>query len=165
VDPQPIIRVPERFAEEFPDCSALATEAFLNVGMLTGGVRAEIESLLAQHGITSAAAFNVMTVVGGDTQPIPPAVIAQRMMVTRPTVTGLLDSLERRGFLERAPSSGDRRAGRRAVRALVPTMHRFERDLMTALGERELRAFLRAVAKLQHRLSELAPDSPLGIAG
>ena len=36
--------------------------------------------------------------------------LGARLIVTRATVTGLLDSLERRGFVHRAPNPADRRS-------------------------------------------------------
>ena len=99
-------RVPDGFADEFPDGSALATEVFLNLGVLSGGIRSAAEGLLRSHGITSMAAFNVLTVVGGDADPLQPSQIAERMMVTWATTSGLLDALERRGLIERSVRTG-----------------------------------------------------------
>ena len=163
--------MPPGFEAEFPDGSALATEAFLNVGVLTGGVRSAVEGILRGEGITSLAAFNVLAVVDGDPSPIGPSVIAGRMMVTRATMTGLLDSLEARGLIERRPSGADGRQrlvqltpeGRRITRRLVPEMHRFERDLMSCLSDDELEAFLEFVARLQQRIMALEPSATLGI--
>ena len=169
--PEPFVRVPPEFANDFPDGDRLATEVFLNIGMLTGGVRAAVTQLLAREGLTSMGAFNVLTVVHGDPRPLPPSVIAERMMVTRPTITGLLDSLERRGLLIRGAGAEDgrqravrlTRKGRHVVNRLLPQIHRFERDLLGCLSKRELLELHRSVAKLQHRLTALAPHAALGI--
>jgi len=134
-------------------------------------VRSAVEGILRQQGITSMAAFNVLAIVDGDPDPLPPSVIAGRMMVTRATMTGLLDSLEGRGLLERRPSGGDGRqrlvtltpAGRTIARRLVPALHRFERDLMTVLTETELRTLLGFVARLQQQVGALAPGATLAI--
>lgn len=168
---QPLVVLPPGFEDEFPDASALATECFLNVGLLTGGVQGATERLLQELGLHSLSAFNVLTVVHGAGGPLPPSVIADRMVVSRATVTGLVDSLERRGLVERR---GDRRDGRMRVVALtrrgkgvterlLPELHRFERDLLAALTEGEQRQLLRLVAKLQHHLPSVAPGAVLGI--
>ncbi|HET6874106.1 MAG TPA: helix-turn-helix domain-containing protein, partial [Acidimicrobiales bacterium] len=99
--PEPIVQVPSGFDEEFPDASRLATETFLNVGILVGTVQAVVDKLVTREGLPSAAAFNVLSVLGGDAEPLRPSVIAERMMVTRATITGLLDTLERRGLVRR----------------------------------------------------------------
>lgn len=168
---EPFIRIPESFGDEFPDASRGATTAFLNVGVLAGAVRGAVEALVAGEGLPSMAAFNVLSVLAGDPTPLRPSTIADRMLVTRPTVTGLLDSLERRGLIRRVDDDADRRsrpaeltaAGREIAARLVPAMHRFERDLMTALDDEELATFLGFVARLQHRIGEVAPDARLGI--
>lgn len=169
--PEPLVRVPDAFDAEFPDASRLATETFINIGMLTGGVQSAVEALAADEGLPSMAAFNVLSVLGGDPQPLRPSTIAERMMVTRATMTGVLDSLERRGFVKRVASADDGRSrhvtltakGRKAVDRLVPAMHRFERDLMGGLTDTELRRLLDAVAALQRRLVALAPAARFGI--
>lgn len=168
---EPFIQVPESFADEFPDASRAATEAFLNVGVLAGAVRSAVETLGAAEGLPSMGAFNVLTVLAGDPSPLRPSIIAHRMLVTRPTVTGLLESLERRGLVRRVTDVDDRRSrpveltpvAREIVARLVPAMHRFERDLMTVLSDDELATFLGYVARLQGRIGELAPAARFGI--
>lgn len=170
-DPLPAVRVPESFDAEFPTASRLATETFLNIGLLVGAVRAAVEDLVAEEGLPSMAAFNVLSVLGGDQAPLRPSTIAERMMVTRATVTGVVDSLEARSLVRRRADTGDGRAravalthrGRVIVDRLVPRLHEFERDLMCVLSDGELRAMLRKVAHLQGRVQVLAPTARLGI--
>jgi DNA-binding MarR family transcriptional regulator len=169
---EPLIVIPDSFEAEFPDASRAATAAFLNVGVLAGAVRAAVEALVAQEGLPSMAAFNVLSVLAGDPSPLRPSTIAERVLVTRPTVTGLLGSLEARQLIRRTTSDEDRRshpveltpAGRQIVERLVPAMHRFERDLMTTLTDQELTTFLALVGRLQQRIGEIAPGARLGIA-
>ena len=47
----------------------------------------------------------------------------------------------------------------------MPAVHRFERDLMTALDDSELRGLLGQIARLQARLQELAPGAPFKTPG
>jgi DNA-binding MarR family transcriptional regulator len=167
----PLVEVPADFEQEFPDGSAAATAAFLNLGVLTGSVRTVVEGFFQQEGLTSFAAFNVLSVLDGAGEPIQPSVLAARMMVTRATMTGLVDSLERRGLVERRRTEADARhrlvgitaEGTAIARRLVPRLHRFERELMTCLGDEELRLLLAMVGRLQHRLHELAPQVTPGI--
>lgn len=165
------MRVPPDFEIEFPSASRKATEAFLNLGMLVGAVRAAVEGLVDEAGLPSMAGFNVLSVLDGDPRPLRPSVIAERMMVTRATITGLLDSLEARGMVARHVNTADGRSrdvaitatGRRIVRRLVPRLHDFERSLMGVLNDRQLDDLLAMVAVLQRRVGDLAPGSRLGI--
>jgi DNA-binding MarR family transcriptional regulator len=161
---EPWIRLSPGFEAEYPGCSHRATETFLNIGVLTGAVRSAIEAYVTSAGLPSSAAFNVLTIVAGADGPLRPSVIAGRMMVTRATITGVLDSLETRGLIERLASEGDRRArdvsitaaGRRLVRRLEPRLHRFEHDFMTVLSDDELDELLRMVAVLEERLGAVS---------
>src|SRR5436190_18438518 len=101
----------------------------------------------------SAAAFNVLAILDGAGWPLRPSTIADRLLVSRGTVTGLLDSLERRGFLARHGHAGDGRrrvvaitpVGQRSVRRLLPVVHEFEAKVMGALtgaGQRPLLGML-----------------------
>jgi DNA-binding MarR family transcriptional regulator len=171
VSPEPAVRVPEGFDVEFPTGSRRSTETFLNLGLLVGGVRSAVEAMVTEAGVPSLAAFNVLSVLGGSPGSLRPSVIAERMMVTRPTITGVLDSLEARGLLERRPAAVDGRsrevslteAGRAAADRLVPLLHEFEHALMSALTDRQLDELLASVAVLQQRIQELRPDARLGI--
>lgn len=165
------MQVPAAFDTEFPDASRLATDVFINIGVLTGAVQSVIEKLVGSEGLPSAAAFNVLSVLGGATTPLRPSIIAERMMVTRATISGLLGTLEGRGLVRRVPGRDDGRSqevsltvrGRRVVERLVPAMHRFEHELMRALSDSQLRQLGRMVAVLQARLASIEPDAVFGI--
>jgi DNA-binding MarR family transcriptional regulator len=167
----PAVRVPDSFESEYPTASRRATEAFLNLGLLVGGVRSAVDTLVAAEGLPSVAAFNVLSVLGGDPTPLRPSVIAERMTVTRATITGVLDSLEARRLIRRLANTDDGRsrdvsltaAGRRIVNRLVPRMHEFERELMCVLSDRQLDQLLNMTSALQERLASLDPNAHLGI--
>ena len=171
--PEPHIRVPPGFDEEFAEGSALATECFMNYGALGGGVMAALQQLVEEHGAPSVAAFNVLAILDGAGQALPPSTVAQRLLVSRATVTGVLDSLERRGLIRRRSHPGDGRmrqveltgAGRRTIQRLLPAVHRFERELMSALSDKELATLLDQLARLQARLGELVPGAPFKTPG
>ena len=169
--PEPFVQVPESFDAEFPGASRLATETFINIGMLVGAVQAMMDRLVVAEGLPSAAGFNVLSVLAGDPAPLRPSVIAERMMVTRATTTGLLDTLEARGLIRRETSDSDGRSrvvsltghGRRVVNRLVPAMHGFEAELMNALSDSQLRDLRTMVAALQARARSIDPQVRFGI--
>lgn len=172
---EPFFRVPPGFDAEFAEAGgdALATECFINYGLLAGGVLAAMDDLIVRGGAPSAAAFNVLAVLDGAGQPLNPSTIADRLLVSRATVTGVVDSLERRGLVRRTKGKGDGRTrvvaltarGRRVARQLVPEVHRFERDVMSALSPAEQRRLLHLLAKLQAHFPSVAPNSRLATPG
>ncbi|MCS7295225.1 MAG: MarR family transcriptional regulator [Chloroflexota bacterium] len=84
------------------------------------------------------------------------AELAEAMYVTRPSISALLDRLERRGFIRREISPDDRRgiriflepAGREAVTSLRPAIRRYVADLIAELSDDEVAAIARSLERL-----------------
>jgi DNA-binding MarR family transcriptional regulator len=156
----PPIRVHSGFEKEFPQASALATECFLNLGRVTVLMLSELGRLLERFGVPSYTGFNALTVIAGAAEPIPPSVVAKRMVVTRPTVTGILDTLERLGLVTRGAHGLDGRmrlvsltdAGRDLVRLALPEVHHFEEELFSVLDRSQQIAMLDSLAAITTRL-------------
>jgi DNA-binding MarR family transcriptional regulator len=165
-EPQPIVRVPPEFEAEFPNANALATECLINMGLLAGAAMSVMSTIFRDVDLPSPAAFNVLTVVDGAGGTLPPSAIAERMMVSRPTITGVLDTLEKRGMIERADDPSDGRSrlvvitakGHAVVEEMVPRMHALERDIMATVTEKEKKQLLSILARLQAQIRVLEPD-------
>ena len=86
----------------------------------------------------SAAGRETLAVLDGADGPLSPGVIAERLIVTAATITTVLDTLERRGMVERTIDKADRRrqlvsitpAGREAVDAFLPQIVTLQTELM-----------------------------------
>jgi DNA-binding MarR family transcriptional regulator len=162
----PLVRVHRDFEEEFPEGSALATECFLNLGRVAVGMLSELGRLLDGFGIPSYTSFNAMTVLAGAGEPIPPSVVASRMVVTRPTVTGILGTLERLGLVVRSAHGSDGRmrlvslsgAGRDLVQLVLPEVHRFEEELFGTMDRHEQITLLGSLAAIAGRLESVAEE-------
>ena len=145
------------FEDAWPGASALATECILNLGFLQQLMEAFGQSLVRRHGIPSVAAFNVLTILHGAGEPLSPSTIAERMIVSRPTMTGILGTLERRGLIRRQPHEKDGRMalieiaadGRQKVERLLPELHQAEKGWMECLTDSEQRALLAMLARLE----------------
>jgi DNA-binding MarR family transcriptional regulator len=96
-----------------------------------------------------------------DHGPMSPSELGERLIVSRSAVTGLLDSLERRGFVNRAVNPADRRglvveitpAGLTVVKELRTLVHRNEKDWLGALTDDELRTYIELLHRIQDRLA------------
>jgi DNA-binding MarR family transcriptional regulator len=83
---------------------------------------------------------------------------AERMAVSRPTVSGIADTLERRGLVERRDHESDLRrrslaltaAGERSFAALFPLVNRYEGAACRALEPEESVELARLLRKLVH---------------
>ncbi|MCC6383198.1 MAG: MarR family transcriptional regulator [Dehalococcoidia bacterium] len=82
--------------------------------------------------------------------------LADRLLVTRPSVSALLERLERGGFIRREISPTDRRGicislqerGRNALASLREETYEYIEGLMESMDERDLAALAAAMEKL-----------------
>ena len=82
--------------------------------------------------------------------------LAERLLVTKGNVCGVLDRLERLGWVERRPDPIDRRAnrlhltpaGRRKVESVLPAHDAIVLDAMRTLPDADVRSLRRALAEL-----------------
>lgn len=166
-------------SREFPDLDPSATEVFLH--LLRSGDEAfrVVESHLAQHEITQGR-FGVLMALWGNCQradcenekPLTPAELADRTGVTRATITGLVDTLERAGLVTRTPHPDDRRMmsvsltkrGEKLLAQIMPEHFRRMAWLMGPLSESERKIFLRLLTKVMQRAAE-DPATPADARG
>jgi DNA-binding MarR family transcriptional regulator len=157
--PEPFRRVGDDFEDEYPGASALATECFANL-FHAGNLLMELHDRHTRENYQlSPSARQVLAVVEGAGEPLEPSVIAARVLITRGSMTSILDTLEKRGLVQRVPHPDDRRRllveitpdAQTILDELLPALHARERDVITsALSTTEQRELLRLIAKLQH---------------
>jgi MarR family 2-MHQ and catechol resistance regulon transcriptional repressor len=155
----PKIQMPDDFYEQTPDANLLATEAVMNTMRTADLLFDRIGRLLRPLGVSAAGGL----VLGllRDHGRMSPSELGDRLIVTRATVTGLIDSLERRGFVRRTANPADRRSifveitadGLVAVRQVRTLIHRNEKQWMSVLSDEELRTYI----ALLHRIQD-SPD-------
>lgn len=160
------IRMPDDFYDQTPDANVLATEAVMNTIRTADQLFDRIGRLLRPLNVSAAGGL-VLGILR-DRGPMAPSELGERLIVTRATVTGLLDSLERRGFVRRLPHPADRRsllveitpAGLAVVQELRTLVHRQERDWMSVLSDDELRAYIELLHRIQDSLAATAAAGP-----
>ena len=107
--------------------------------------------------MASTSPIDVLAILHGAGEPLPPSTIAERMIVSRPTMTGLLGTLERRGLITRLPHPTDGRMAlvdltphaRAQVDSFRPVLHAVEKQWVGCLTDAEQQLFLRMLARLQ----------------
>lgn len=163
---EPAIQVGPNFEAEWPGASGLATECILNLGFLYSRIETFGQAVVRAHGIPSMSAFNVLTILHGAGEPLPPSTIAERMIVTRGTMTSLLDSLERYHLVRRRPHDKDGRMllveiaedGIARVDSLLPRLHQAEKRWVAPLSQTQQRTLLHILALLQAGAPEPGED-------
>lgn len=158
-------------AKHYPELDPSACEAFLH--LLRAGDEAFLhaEQNLTEHNI-SHGRFSVLTLLkqscpsDGSATPalgLTPAELADNARVTRATMTGLIDTLERDGLVRREADTHDRRMmrvcltpkGREFLSQLMPSQFKRMADVMSGLSEGERRTLVELLNKIYQRAAEL----------
>ena len=155
----PKITMPPDFYDQTPDANVLATEAVMNTIRTADVLFDRIGRLLRPLNVSAAGGL-VLGILR-DNGPMSPSELGERLIVTRATVTGLLDSLERHGFVRRSRNPADRRglvveisaAGLAVTQAVRTLVHRNEKDWMSDLSDADLRTYIDLVHRIQDGLA------------
>lgn len=171
-------------AKEFPDLDPSAAEAYLHLLRTGDDVFAVAEKNLVTNNI-SHGRFGVMMLLwkganprgakllGTDAEgcmsgPRTPAELADAAGVTRATMTGLIDTLERDGFVKREPDPEDRRQmsvhltpkAEKFLQDFLPGHFKVTSSLMATLTESERKTLVRLLNKIQQQAAALsAPET------
>lgn len=94
---------------QHPNCDPLSVQVVLWILRASSAILSSQSNSLRELDL-SPSAFNVLMALRNTPgQVLEPCDIADRLLVTRPSVTGLLDTLESKGLIERHPHPVDRR--------------------------------------------------------
>jgi len=154
------IRVAKDFGREYPDASASATECAMNLARTGDLVLGRVAALLQPLDVSPAGGL-VLGILKDAGRPCPPNYISERLIVSRATVTGILDTLAKRDLVRREPHPTDRRmilvhltgTGARMADKVRRTVHRAEAEWMGPLNEHERAQLTELLGKLQRHLA------------
>jgi DNA-binding MarR family transcriptional regulator len=158
------IQMPPDFHEQTPDANVRATEAVMNTIRAADMAFERIGRLLRPLGVSAAGGL----VLGQlrDHGAMSPSELGERLIVTRATVTGLLDSLERRGLVSRSANPVDRRgllvgitpAGLAVIQEVRTLIHARETAWMSNFSDAELATYIAFLHRIQDSIA--ASDDP-----
>jgi DNA-binding MarR family transcriptional regulator len=149
------------FERVYPAASRHATECAMNLVKTGDMVVSRVSSLLTQFDITPAGGL-ILSMLAESAEPLPQSSIRERLLVSGPTVTGVLDSLERRGLVRRLSQPGDRRRrrveitpqGSAVATAFLPVVHAAERPWMACLSDAEQQLLVEMLGRIQRQLAK-----------
>ena len=101
-------RVSDDYIAQHPEADPTATELIINLFYTAQLLHSHMDRFLQQYEL-SGGAFNLLQITRGASGPITPSEIGEQLIITTATVTGLLDTLQRRGLISRTRDSVDRR--------------------------------------------------------
>jgi DNA-binding MarR family transcriptional regulator len=164
-------------AKEFPELDPSAAEAFLHLLRTSDEAFGVTERNLIKHNISQGRFCVLMLLLRSvDLRtakltaaneclagPRTPAELADAAGVTRATMTGLVDTLERDGFVKREPDTVDRRMmsvrltakGEKFLRDFLPGHFKATGAIMSTLSERERKTLVRLLGKVQQQAAIL----------
>lgn len=158
-------------AEQFPDLDPSACEAFLHLMRAGDEAFRVVDTHLAEHNISHGRFMVLMLLLDKVTNCAvarTPAELADLSRVTRATMTGLIDTLERDGLVLREPDPKDRRMmsvsltpkGQSLLESILPPHFRRMTALMSALDEPERKLLVQLLSKILQQATALDPVAP-----
>ena len=175
-------------AKETPELDPWACAVFLHLLRAGDEVFGVAERNLARHGISSGRFGVLMLLWGGSRarnsgrpcaaddclppRPRTPAELADAARVTRATMTGLIDTLERDGFVRRVPNPEDRRMlsvvltakAEKFLREMLPGHFKLMAALTCKLNERERQTLVGLLNKIiEQAAATVAADKPAAV--
>lgn len=150
-----------RMAREHPGLDAAAAAVGVELWSTAVILVRAFETHLQRYGLTSARFAVLLTLQSAPGHRGTPSALAERINVSRPTVTGILDGLVRSGLVRRVADREDRRRvaveltdrGRTAIARAAPDHFTRLARAVTTLGPRQ-RTALRGALALCRRVAE-----------
>lgn len=142
---------------------SLAQEAWLNLVRTFSQVQIRFERFLAEYDLTGGQ-YNILRILRGEGQPLPILEIASRTINPVPGITGLIDRLEKAGWVRRERCTADRRVIFVAITdgalellgKIDQPLHELHEDVMRPLSRSDRQQLI--------RMLELLRDNPVDSA-
>lgn len=146
--------------QQYPDCPASSLEVVLKLLYAYDTLHGRLSQRLSQYNL-STAAFNVLMIVrryGVDGCPLHE--IGELLLVSRANVTGVVDSLETNGLVQRVTHPNDRRvrlarvtpAGNALLDKYLPQHYTYIGQELSGLSEEEKVELSRLLSKLYNSI-------------
>jgi DNA-binding MarR family transcriptional regulator len=153
----------QALAQEFDEFDWEAIETCLAFLDATTEVYAAFDAHFERYKLSPGKFTLLMQLYLAD-KDLPPSEFANRANVTRATITGLLDGLEREGLVQRKPHKSDRRMltihlttkGRKLMKEILPDHFCRTKGLMQSLSASEKKMFVKLLKKLRSGTSALS---------
>jgi DNA-binding MarR family transcriptional regulator len=145
-----------------PGADPAICQVFLNI-LHTGDVVSRGEgAFLARHGLNQARLILLVLLDASEDGSMRSSELAEHADVSRATITGLLDTLERAKLVVRTPDTRDRRAscvkitdkGRDLLQRVQPLLIQWTEGILSALSDRERGQLVTLLQKTQKAFTE-----------
>ena len=132
-----------KFAERYPDADVTAIASFLYLLRIATDLSQALDTCLSKHGLLQGRWWVLILLMREESKAAIPSILAEKVGVSRATMTGLIDGLEQSGLVTRVFAKEDRRsvkvklteAGQAKLDIVMPDYYRRLRQCMQALDE------------------------------
>ena len=146
-----------KFANRYPDADITAVVAFLHLLRTATDLSNALDACLQQHALLQGRWWVLILLMREADGIATPSALADKAGVSRATMTGLLDGLERDGLVERVLDKQDRRsvaihlteAGQAKLDEVMPDYYQRVRRLMAPLDETDRQQFIQLLDQIQ----------------
>ena len=155
-------------SERYPQIDPRAVEAFLVLWRTSTDTLNAFECYLAKHGMSQGKFTVLMILNRNPDQGMNPSELADRAGVTRATMTGLLEGLEREKLISRQGDRSDRRravvrlsaSARKMLDGMLPDYYSRLHDLMADLSEDDKATLTALLTKIAQRVPDVRNCTP-----
>lgn len=146
----------QKLVAKYPDADIKAIWEFVNILRAASDLSDALDKLLAEHGLLQGRWWVLILLLREDDLTSSPSVLAEKAGVTKATMTGFIDGLEREGLVTRLMHSDDRRmlqikltaAGQQKLDEVVPVYYRKVEALMGTLTQPQRDALVSSMKTL-----------------
>lgn len=154
----------QQLASDVPNVDQDAVASFMALIKVSGQAINALESHFAAHNLSQGRFFVLMFLYIAGDEGLSATKIAEKALVTRATMTGLIDSLEREELVKRHPHPTDRRTnvvritkkGHDLMDTILPDHYGKLMDYMSELEKDEKQQLVDLLRKVMYGLPEFA---------
>lgn len=157
----PTPEVLQRFAQRYPEADVTAIASFLMLLRVATDLSVALDACLSKHDLLQGRWWVLILLMREVDLTSTPSVLAEKLGVTRATMTGLLDGLEQGGLVQRILVPKDRRsvkvrlteAGQARLDAVMPDYYTRLRQSMQGLNEQQRQDLQALLGVIDHGIS------------
>lgn len=157
----------DAYEHEYPGASWLANRVLRELEDVGSLAQALVATVARRHRL-SHAALNALAVIEGNAGSLAAGELGARMHITSGTMTGVLDTLEGKGYIRRHADPADRRrvlidltqAGQAVLDRVLPEVQQVVTAVMGTLDDQALHALLDHLVAVRQALAATPTDLP-----
>lgn len=150
-------KIMTKFAERYADANINHVIHFLTLLRVGSDLSSALDGFLASYGLLQGRWWVLILLMREENLMSSPSTLAEKAGVTRATMTGLIDGLDKEGLVMRVVDIVDRRkfhikltsAGQDKLDEIMPEYYRRVGELMGALSSEEGKTLALLLTKLQ----------------